>query len=86
MIYGKIGILKERDPKCLSTKAVSFSEIEILDVCGNSFTFKMFTEPFQVSCFSQLYTVTVVWLDFREEGQEKRKDVCRLAPSKVSEI
>ena len=37
VIYEKIGILKERDPK--TDKAVSCSEIEILDICSNSFTF-----------------------------------------------
>ena len=39
VIYEKIGILQERDPKCRNAKAVNYSKIEIVDVCGNSFTF-----------------------------------------------
>ena len=46
-------MLKERAPKCLSAKAVNCSEIEILDVCSNSFTFNKFTEAFGLSYFRQ---------------------------------
>ena len=41
---------------------------------------------FQLSWFSQPCAIIIAKLDSREEGQEKRKEVYRLVPSKVSEI
>ena len=77
MIYEKIGILGERDPKCLSAKAVKYSKIEIRDIYGNSFTFNKFTEAFQLSHFRQCKGLSK--LEYREEGQKKWKEVYRLA-------
>ena len=42
MIYEKIGILKERNPKCLCANAVGCSEMEILDICGNFSPLKIY--------------------------------------------